>query len=326
MTRRKLVELKPVKERTDDYEQIETRIVKAFLDKLYIPLIRTLNLPHKTLQNSNDALLTAIASGHIVYDRGKFQGAFDAETSKALRKLGAKWDPKIKGYRLTKAQFTQELAHAVSFGSATFARKVKQLEKIFAKELPAIIAEEIKTGPLFDSTLLRVDREVKKTLKAVTVEANLTDVARKRISEEWQTNLDIWIQDFAAEEILKLRRMIASQTFGGGRYDKVIKAIQKSFGVTERKAKFLARQETSLLMTKFKETRYTEAGITQYRWHCVAGSPAHPVRPSHKKLDGKIFSWNDPPITTSPDEPVRRNNPGQDFNCRCFARPVFMKR
>jgi SPP1 gp7 family putative phage head morphogenesis protein len=98
--------------------------------------------------------------------------------------------------------------------------------------------------------------------------------------------------------------------------------IRESFGVTEKKAKFLARQETGLLMAKFKESRYTESGIHQYKWRCSAGSAKHPVRPSHKVLDGRVFRWDTPPITTAPDEPQRRNNPGEDFNCRCVAIPI----
>jgi SPP1 gp7 family putative phage head morphogenesis protein len=92
--------------------------------------------------------------------------------------------------------------------------------------------------------------------------------------------------------------------------------------VSANKAKFLARQETSLMTTKLKETRYREAGVNEYKWKTVAGSKLHPVRPSHKILEGRIFRWDDPPITTPPGEAVRRNNPGQDYNCRCFAQPI----
>ena len=51
----------------------------------------------------------------------------------------------------------------------------------------------------------------------------------------------------------------------------------------------------------------------------VVGSPNHPVREMHKALAGKVFSWDDPPIT---NEKGDRNNPGQDYGCRCYARPI----
>lgn len=38
------------------------------------------------------------------------------------------------------------------------------------------------------------------------------------------------------------------------------------------------------------------------------------VRPSHAANDGKIFAWDNPPLT---------GNPGDDFGCRCAAEPFF---
>jgi len=150
----------------------------------------------------------------------------------------------------------------------------------------------------------------------------LTAQERAKIAGDWANNMDLYIQKFTEEQIKKLRKDIQQQVFKGNRRETMVKKIQDSYKVTANKAKFLARQETSLLMAKFKESRYTSAGVTHYKWRCVAGSKLHPVRPSHKRLDGKTFTWQDPPITTEADEPVRRNNPGQDYNCRCTAIPI----
>lgn len=98
--------------------------------------------------------------------------------------------------------------------------------------------------------------------------------------------------------------------------------IQDSYDVSANKAKLLALQETSLLMGKFKQVRYADSGVQEYRWGCVAGTKNHPVPPWHKALEGKIFRWDGPPITSKLGEPVHRSNSGEDFNCRCFARPI----
>ena len=39
----------------------------------------------------------------------------------------------------------------------------------------------------------------------------------------------------------------------------------------------------------------------------------------HKDLDGKIFEFANPPIT---NEKGDRNNPGEDWQCRCEAIPI----
>ncbi len=111
-----------------------------------------------------------------------------------------------------------------------------------------------------------------------------------------------------------------ARTSQGYRYETLVAEIQKSYGISQRKAKFLARQETSLLMSKFKQVRYQEAGSNEYIWDCVAGSSAHPVRHFHLLNRGKIFRWDTgAPINANGD----RKNPGQDYNCRCFAKPII---
>ena len=45
------------------------------------------------------------------------------------------------------------------------------------------------------------------------------------------------------------------------------------------------------------------------------------MRDSHRHLNGKRFSWNDPPVVDA--RTGRRCHPGQDYQCRCVALPVF---
>lgn len=318
----KIVEIRPVKESTADYEAIEERIKEAFKKLLYYPLLEELERSRSVLTNASDVLTEALQAGTITYSRGTFSGKFDSRISKELRKLGAKWDRSELTYKLTLADIPRDVREAISVSQIRFKEKLKRIDDRLARILPEEIAGSIKSADLFSSTLWKVDRAVGDSLKSITVAPKLTAEQRKRIADEWQGNLDLWIKDFTKEEIEKLRKSMRESTFAGNRYEAAIKTVQRSFQVTANKAKFLARQETNLLIAKFKETRYADSGVTEYKWGCVAGSKNHPVRPSHKILEGKIFSWDNPPVTTAPDEPVRKNNPGQDYNCRCFAKPI----
>lgn len=316
---KKVIPLRPIKESAADYEKIEARIKSAFKEVLYEPLIRELNLATTPAATK---LLEAIQTGRVTFSRGTFRGRFNASVTKELRGLGAEFDLKTGTFKLLQRELPYELRTAVAASESRFQERLARIDRKISQNLPEEIAGSIKVTELFDSTLYKVDRDFKKTLSHITVPPDLTPERRKRIAEEWQENLDIWIKDFAVEEILKLRKAIQKSAFAGNRYESMVKSIQRSYGVTESKAKFLARQETGLLMAKFKETRYVDAGVNEYIWKCVAGSKNHPVRPRHKSLENKIFRWDNPPITTAPDEPARRNNPGQDFNCRCFAVPI----
>lgn len=320
----KTVELAPIKESSEDYEAIEKAIKILLKKEIYYPILRELDQKQTALQNARlpDSLAMAIKFGRIQFSRGVFSGKFSASISRELKKLGAQWERRTATFRLPQAALPIEVRHAILSSQVRFQEKLSAIDKQLSKIVPEGIADKLKVSKLFDTALWKVDRDFQKTVKGLTVAPKLTPERRLRLADEWQNNMKLWIKDFTEKEIVELRKNMQKTVFAGNRYESAVKTIQKSYGVSANKAKFLARQETSLLMTKFKESRYTDSGVMEYKWSCVAGSKNHPVRPWHKALEGKVFTWDNPPITTKPGEPVRRNNPGQDYNCRCFARPI----
>lgn len=100
----------------------------------------------------------------------------------------------------------------------------------------------------------------------------------------------------------------------GLRFSDIAKGMQKSFGITHRRAKLIARDQTTKLNASLTRLRQEEVGVEEYIWQ-TAGDER--VRPSHRANDGKIFRWDSPPAKTG--------HPGHDVNCRCVARPVLDK-
>lgn len=323
----KTVELRPVKIASDDFDAMEVYLRDIFKREIYAPLMEILNEPPSKLQNSMSDVIAAIRRGTLYFSRGQFKGQFSAKISAELKRQGAKWDYKNKSYRIPKVDLSMGLRQAVSASEVALSDTIKKIDKRVQQILPDEVAASFKGQPYFDSALHKTDDELRSSMKAITVQPKLTDVQRAKIAEDYTNNMRLFIRDFTQEQIKSLRKEIEANVFKGARRESMVKSIQDSYDVSANKAKFLARQETSLMMTTFKETRYKQAGVNRYKWHSVTGSALHPVRPAHKALadlskKGDTFSWDDPPITTEPGEPVRRNNPGQDYNCRCFAIPV----
>lgn len=316
--------LQPIKESTEDFDEAEAAIREAFRKLIYLPLMVELHAPKRSLQNSSDeeALREAIHAGRITFSRGHFSGKFSAATTRELKKLGAKWDAKSETFHLVSTLQPRQLRMTIASSYNRFQEKLEAIDRKLAQILPEEIADSIKLTHSFDRALWKTDKAFHASVEGITIVPKLTAEQRQRIATEWQENLRLFIRDFTEEETLKLRGQIKKAAFTGNRRESVIATIQRSYGVSVNKAKFLARQETSLLMSKFKETRYEDVGLNEYMWGCVAGSKNHPVRPWHKVLEGKVFTWKTPPITSKPGEPIRRNNPGCDYNCRCFARVI----
>lgn len=317
--------LAPIRESLKDYERLEERIKILLRDMIFHPMLEALDLSSNILTNAKqkpDALVDALYEGRVTYSRGSFRGRFGSSVSARLQSLGAKWDRSDSAWKIILSELPMDVRNAISASESVFKAKMERLDAKLAKILPEEIAEHFKGSAIFDSSISKTDRQFRASVKKLGVEPELPASRRKKIADEWENNMKLWIKSFTEKEIKELRADMKSAVFSGNRYESVVKKIQTSYGVTARKAKFLARQETSLLMTKFKESRYTDAGVKEYRWKCVSGSKLHPVRPWHKALEGKIYRWDTPPVTTKPGEPLRRNNPGQDFNCRCMALPI----
>lgn len=97
--------------------------------------------------------------------------------------------------------------------------------------------------------------------------------------------------------------------------------LDLSTEVATSRALLISRTETARANAAFNQSRAMAVGSGQYRWH---NSGDESVRDSHriykgKKLQGMIFSWDDPPTLSD----GMKGHPGTFPNCRCFAEPIF---
>ncbi len=151
-------------------------------------------------------------------------------------------------------------------------------------------------------------------------------------SENYANTLRRW----AADSVLKVKSIptgtiqkIELTVLDGFREGKDLQQIQKeiqsSFNIDKRKAELLARDQISSLNAEITKMQQTDAGISRYRWRSCRDSL---VRECHAALDGKVFSWDDPPemwyrTKHGVVHTGRRCHPGEDYACRCIAVPVF---
>lgn len=98
----------------------------------------------------------------------------------------------------------------------------------------------------------------------------------------------------------------------GTRFTDIAGDIKNSFGISERKATLIARDQTAKLNASITRLRGEEIGLDSYEW---STSMDERVRPSHRANEGKVFKWSEPPKETG--------NPAHQVNCRCVAIPVL---
>lgn len=92
------------------------------------------------------------------------------------------------------------------------------------------------------------------------------------------------------------------------------KVLAKEFGLSDRRAKVIARDQVSKLTSDLNRIRQQQAGITEYSWQTAQDER---VRPLHQSLDGKVYRYGQP---TGAEQGLP---PGQPILCRCIARGVL---
>ncbi len=101
------------------------------------------------------------------------------------------------------------------------------------------------------------------------------------------------------------------------RYAELQEEILRTGHVTKSRAELIARTETARTASALTQTRAEAVGADSYVWRTAEDGD---VRAEHKRLDGKVFSWDTPPVAGPNGE---RYHAGQGPNCRCYPEPII---
>lgn len=108
-----------------------------------------------------------------------------------------------------------------------------------------------------------------------------------------------------------------SITDGKGLAD-LVPALQQYEGITERRAKNIAIDQTHKAYNGLNKGRMQAVGVHQFEW-VHSGGGMHP-RQRHIDMSGHVYSFANPPVIEDDGE---RGMPGQAINCRCTMVPVI---
>ncbi len=323
------------------FAEIDEQLMRIFYEIIFRPLSQIIRQytaqpvdAKKTLLNaSDDALREAMTRGRIQYADGVFSGEFSAAIGRDLRTLGAEFDKRSKVYRLAAGRVPAWVKGiATSYNSK--AREAHDLIRSKLDDIQRDLSTSVNVHTIDPTdTTDSIEKDFNHiAAQDLVVDPRLSVEGKLRLEREYTDNMKLWIDKFSRKTITDLRVIVEKNATQGYRFDKLIDGIKTRYGVTTSKAKFLARQETSMYMAKYRKERFGEAGVTRYEWstsHDARVRPETDLTPrerlhagNHRALDGNIFTYEKkaPAKYMSSGEPC---NPGEDFNCRCIDRPIL---
>lgn len=314
-----MITLKPILDKKEYSDAIEVVIMDFLTTNFYAPIYTVIEpieeYYNATGYSAEQIIVAALRSGQIQYLNGKFTGQFTAKISKALESIGAKFNKVTKTYNIAHSALSINVLEAAAYASMiAMMRQKLLLEALAAMDIEKAMPDlsRVLQVPL-DTILDDLDEQAYLSLReAITIVPEITEEQRAALKAQYVDDVSISVKNFTKAQTEKLRAMVEENLFTGLADNKsLVKAIVDEFGVTENKARFLARNETGLFTATFKMITYKEAGITKYRW-----STSHDdrVRKFHKDLDGQIITWDNPPIVNDNGD---RKHAGFDYQCRC---------
>jgi SPP1 gp7 family putative phage head morphogenesis protein len=133
------------------------------------------------------------------------------------------------------------------------------------------------------------------------------------------------IKSIPDQYLTQVESIIMTNIRGGGRPSSIAKALQQQMGVTERRAKMIARDQTAKVNGQLNAKRQQDVGFPYFEWD---DSDDERVRHRHSEIANKVtaygrgvYRWDNPPLSDK-GVPII---PGEDYQCRCIGRPVSQK-
>jgi SPP1 gp7 family putative phage head morphogenesis protein len=131
------------------------------------------------------------------------------------------------------------------------------------------------------------------------------------------------IKTIPEQYLSQVESIVMTNMRAGTRPSAIVDLLVNQFGVTQRRAKVISRDQTAKINSDLARKRMQSAGIKHFKWLTSKDSR---VRDRHTAIANKvtkfgkgIYSFEDLPLSDR-GVPIA---PGKDFSCRCVAQPIL---
>lgn len=181
-------------------------------------------------------------------------------------------------------------------------------------ELAPKLAEYFAT-----QTQNRTDGEFERMLRKAGFSVKFT--ATKAMNDAYQAvigeNVSL-IKSVAAQHLASVEGLVMRSVQSGGDLQVLVDGLEKSYGVTRRRAQGIARSQTRMATSTLVRARQQELGVRKAKWLHSAGGKT--PRPEHVAFSGQLYDVEKGHDFHNGEGIVW---PGRAINCRCVSIPII---
>lgn len=149
--------------------------------------------------------------------------------------------------------------------------------------------------------------------RALAVELANTDIGQA-VQDELRLQVEL-IKSLPRQAALQVHELALGAMTDGQRAAGLVDSIIALGSKTRSRAMLIARTEVGRVSGEMTKARAMAAGSDGYIWRSAEDRD---VRPSHKKMNGQLVKWNEPPTLDN-----LTGHAGCLPNCRCYIEPVI---
>lgn len=192
----------------------------------------------------------------------------------------------LKELRTILRRIKQDVNDAKTDDVTQFGNRIDYLLEQWSKRLDRLgytISKRFinRNRATFDKRFMQELRKAGFTVK-FQLSPNIEDILEASVKE----NVGL-IKSIGVDYLERVQQQVWSGVASGYDLGQIAKDLSKSYGISDRRAKNIARDQGAKAHAVIERERRKEAGITQAVWlHSHAGKAP---RPSHVKANGKVF-------------------------------------
>lgn len=202
-------------------------------------------------------------------------------------------------------------------------KELRRLEREWLKKSNAFATETAEwfSGKIQGYTAISLQSEMKKRDLArmgFDLKFAYHSVKERAIFKSIVTQNVNLIKSIASEHLTRVTGVVLRGIESGHDLGRMTEALKKSFGVTERRAAMISRDQTNKATQNLTRQRLMDYGVTQGKWlHTSAGKT---YRDSHLEMDGEIYDLEEGCYDPDYGDFIQ---PGELVNCHCVCVPVI---
>lgn len=171
--------------------------------------------------------------------------------------------------------------------------------------------EELVQGYFNDTSKFSRQQTFRQIRRAIGVDVFPREAQLQQLLTAFTEENVAKFSEFTRGHITEIGSIARRGVIAGDRPGLIQTNLLKRFEVSRNRARLIARDQVNKLNGSLTRMRQKSLGIDEYIWRT---SRDERVRASHLELEGRKFSWDDPPAI---------GHPGQPILCRCSAEPVI---